>query len=159
MSRRLQRARQILRQRLAGRGLLLLAVVGLVLLPSWLSQRAARVRPGPSPVALDMQRFPADRHGTPATQDLLRRTAEGRATAADRERLMALADEAVAVSDLLEPHDPGRDRAGWQRHTRSLREGAFDLKRAARAQGPQATALAAARLYAACTHCHDSFRD
>jgi RNA polymerase sigma-70 factor (ECF subfamily) len=143
MSRRLERARQLLRQRLSGRGLALwTAVVCLVLAPCGLSNRAPAVVPG---------------HGRPGVEAALLRVADGGEVEA--ERLIAMADEAAASAGAMRGHDPGRRRGDWQRHAEEMRAAAGELSRSARARDRSGTVLAAGRLHAACTHCHQSFRE
>jgi RNA polymerase sigma-70 factor (ECF subfamily) len=162
MSRRLERARQLLRRRLTGRGLALLAALAcLVSAPWWLARERPGAGGGSGPVAAAMSRLKPPRDGSPGVEAVLRRLADGRPEEPppDAERLAVLADQAVQVADLVKDHDPGRRSRDWERYARGMRTSAQELASAARAHDRAATALAAGRLYAACSKCHDTFRD
>jgi RNA polymerase sigma factor (sigma-70 family) len=114
MSRRLARARALLRDRLSRRGLALVVALGcLALACLWLLGHVAGPRQRPI-VAAAMAPFAAGRDGDEGFERLLLRAAESsRVPGEDRDRLARMAQRAVQVSDVLPGHDPGRRRQDW----------------------------------------------
>src|SRR5688572_6232977 len=97
MSRRLSRARALLRDRLSRRGLALLALACLLLACLWL----LRLTVGPSqrPLSLVMAPFAPGRDGE-GFERALQSAAEGRPLSSDdHERLTRMAERAARVSD------------------------------------------------------------
>lgn len=151
MSRRLEKARRLLRERLIDRGLVALSALLCVLLASWIvgigpeAQRSA-----PAAVAL--------RHFQPGAEEQLRRLAAGSTPETGREQLLAVADEATRAADRAVGHDPGRRRDDWKRYAGEMRTAGRQLREAAAADDQAPTRLALARLHGACSRCHDAFR-
>jgi RNA polymerase sigma factor (sigma-70 family) len=152
MSRRLEKARRLLRERLVDRGLVALSALLCVLLAAWVVRVGPTVEPA-SPVATAMSRF------QPGTEEHLRRFAEGGSPLTSREQLLTIAEDASRVADCVEGHDPGHRLGDWKRYTRAMRTAAQQLTLAARADDRSGTLVAAARLHASCSHCHTTFRD
>jgi len=143
MSRRLNRARALLHERLSQRGIglgLLLLALGLL---SWYSfGSAGLLRPGddPNTVAHQMRRLA----GTPQRQD--------------RAGLRARADQALAVAAALPNHAPRQHRLEWLTFTAEMQRAASDLAQAARGGDEVQLVLASRTLDATCLHCHAVFR-
>lgn len=154
MSRRLEKARRILRAKLVRRGLALLGIVlvaGLTL--AWLPRyespdagivcTAARLR-------VQHERRPAD--------DLLSQLVERISADNDRRNVLAFADHARATAERLEARAPLENRDLWQRLAREMNTASQQLRAAANGNDAAETRIAATRLVAACVHCHESVR-
>jgi RNA polymerase sigma-70 factor (ECF subfamily) len=159
MSRRLERARRLLRERLAGRGLALLTIVLCAALATLWPAVKPRFGAAPGPVAEAMRPFQAGPDGQPGLEGLLCQLTEQPPATLDRGLVASLATEAARLAVRIEGHDPGRRREEWRRYSRELGESARDLTGAVEADDRPATLLAAGRLYAVCSHCHHAFRD
>lgn len=160
MSRRLEKARQLLRERLTGRGLAVLSVLlclGLALV--WFARTGSWKGGNPVQVAAAMSRFEPVAEGQSGTEGLLRRLAEERQPAIDRQQVVALAATAAEVAERIDDHNPGRLRADWKRFAQEMNLAARQLADAATADDRPATRLAAARLHTTCLRCHEIFRD
>jgi RNA polymerase sigma-70 factor (ECF subfamily) len=164
MSRRLARARALLRQRLTRRGLALAtAVLSLVLTALWVS----RVGPGPGPrarptqVARVMSPFKPTREGGQGIESaLLRLAREGEPEpGSDPGQLVRIVYQTAAAADFIKGHPPGARQREWQGLSDEMRRSALDLADALRAKEGNATLLAARRLTASCQKCHEIFRD
>jgi RNA polymerase sigma-70 factor (ECF subfamily) len=153
MSRRLERGRQLLHERLTGRGIGLLILLLCLLAWRWTGHRAERMDDPPVRVADAMRSF------RPGTQEVLERVAEARSSAPDGEILVALAADAARVAERIEHHDPGQRQDEWKRYTLDMSAAARQLDYAARFDDRPATRRAAERLVAACVRCHETFRD
>ncbi len=153
MSRRLEKGRQLLRERLTCRGLGLSIVLVCLLAGLWSGHRKAPVSDVPVRVADAMRSLPPD------TQGLLHRWMDEASPAADRAQLVALAAHAVRVADRIEDHDPGRRRNEWKHYAHDMGMAAQQLTNAATMDDRPATRRAAGRLVAACVQCHETFRD
>jgi RNA polymerase sigma-70 factor (ECF subfamily) len=161
MSRRLARARALLRERLTRRGFALsTAVLALVLTALWVLRGGLPTAPTalPTPVALAMRPLGPPGEGVEAA--LLRLAEDGKpAPGADHEQLSRLALRTAAVAQRIQGHDPGRRQQDWQRLAGEMRGSALDLAHALRTNEEDATLLAARRLSASCQKCHEIFRD
>ncbi len=158
MSRRLARARALLRDRLSRRGLALAVTLGcLGLVALWLLRACLggiEARPG---VAGAMAQLgPAGGGGEDFEGALLRLAAGDRA---EREDWGRLAQRAARVAAAVRDHDPGRRRADWQRLSLRMRRSALDLAEALAHRDEGTTRSAARRLAATCQNCHAIFRD
>ena len=148
MSRRLARARALLHERLARRGLAFgVALCGLALVAFWLLRG-----PGPRPLAA---------HGAEeAPSALLRLAADGnRPTQEPRGRLVRLARRTARLAEALHDQGPGRHRPEWRRLSGEMRRSALDLAEALAHHDERSTRAATRRLAATCQNCHASFRD
>ncbi len=156
MSRRLGRARALLRGRLTRRGISLaigLVTITLVALGAWNSSgnganRAVMIRQSMAPLA----RASGD------TLSVLSRT-DGHRAIPDRHQLRGLAEEATRVAIEIEPYLPGRNRDLWRVLAGEMRVSAEQLAHAAREDDRTGMILAARRLDASCINCHDLFRE
>ncbi len=121
MSRRLERARKLLRERLTRRGVgLMLVFVGVTLAAFWTCFRPENRCPAPAGAGAVLSRAA---NGLPA----------------EAERLVALADVLRSSDEMSAP--------------------ARDLASAARSGDRRTTRVAAGRLYAACSRCHETVRE
>jgi RNA polymerase sigma-70 factor (ECF subfamily) len=152
MSRRLEKARRLFRERLNGRGLLVTIVLACLLVPLWLAVPPLRVA-HPAHITETMRRF------RPGTEEHLRRVAEGRATELDRAQFLALANDAAWAADRIADHNPPHRSADWKQHTQAMRTAARQLADAVGSDNRPATLVAVANLHAACSRCHDTFRN
>ncbi|WP_020466192.1 RNA polymerase sigma factor [Singulisphaera acidiphila] len=161
MSRRLERARTILRQRLASRGLML----GLfLLLTVAVSLRALRIAPhheeGKALVMVREAMAPFKTHQA-GGEDLERLLA---AIGRSDESLVSLPDALVVgrrsalVANQIAAFDPGKDRVTWNVSAMGMRQSALAMTDAAE-RGDTADVVAAARqLNQRCIQCHVAFR-
>ena len=164
MSRRLTRARAILRRRLSGRGLPL-AIVLLcgVLVTFWGWQRD----PGaPSArLAIKEAMAPFKQYGDgradlgPFLSRLNRGDGQAQAQAIDPADALALAGQSARLASRIEGVDPGHDRPAWRSITKELHASSLDLARAARASDHPALLAAVRRMNASCVECHLAYRD
>lgn len=160
MSRRLERARTLLRQRLASRGMLIGLLVCLTLV---ISLKGWRV-PEQSPRDRGLVRGAMAPFKTPQAggQDLERRLAElvrsdDRRTPVLNETL-ALAQQSWRAAGQIEGFDPGRDQSDWRDYAARMRFSALAMTEAAE-RGDVSDAVAAARrLNQSCVQCHLAFR-
>lgn len=149
MSRRLERARQLLRERLTRRGVaFFLAVVGMLLAPL----RCGQQGPDASLAAQVMARF--RRAEVP---ELVRRMERGEEV--EPKRLLDLADLTARSTVLLDQHDPKRQHSLWRSRVLALETSSRDLQSALKERDQPATRTALGNLFAACQQCHQTFRD
>jgi RNA polymerase sigma factor (sigma-70 family) len=158
MSRRLERARCLLRRRLARTGLLILVLAcGATLI----ARRAlelesslagfpalARSRPGVLPPA----------HAEIDADGILSRLVRGHGDLPGREQIEALARISVRTAEQMLARDARENRGLWRFETGKLKETAEGLGRAVRMGDRVALLGTARRLDAACIHCHEVFR-
>ena len=160
ISRRLVRARSLLKQRLAGAGWVLFIGLGCAAL---LLPRAGRVVvPEPSPTVLVRQAMKSLRPSGEAAADprgILERMARGEFSPGDREQAAELARKSQWVADRIAGHDPGRLRASWQSHAAAMGSAAAELAQALRVDNRVAMLGAVRQLDATCIQCHETFRD
>jgi RNA polymerase sigma factor (sigma-70 family) len=159
MSRRLQRARSLLRQRLARTGLIIaFCIVCTAIALTRLTQIGPQSQPGTASVRHVMQSL-----RSPLGEDLslecrLQRLLQDRQVSGGREHVAALARKAQWVAEQAADLDPGRSRELWLFHAARMHLAALDLGRAA-AIGDRAGLLGAARqLDTTCIACHEVFR-
>jgi len=165
MSRRLARARSLLRQRLTQRGLALALILLCLGLASLLSFRAKvsngnRQISAPMIVAQAMSRLNQTVEGNSTVEQMLDRLARLDHVPADidRSHLLLLTDRTVAVADVIRNHDPGQRQSDWDTYTEQMHGSAGDLAEAARNGDQRGILAAAVKLNAACQQCHDAFR-
>ncbi len=158
MSRRLQRARSLLRKRLARCGLMI-ALCALCAAFAFARVRQLNSRSQIATVAVRqaMQSLRLPSGAANLESQLQRRPGESEVTR-EREQVEALARNAQWVAELAVDQDPGRSSDLWLFHTAKMRLAALDLGRAART-GDRAALLGAARqLDTTCIGCHEIFR-
>jgi RNA polymerase sigma-70 factor (ECF subfamily) len=141
MARRLARARQLLRERLIQRGLIITVIL---LAAAWMSG------------TFDSKRPPA--HGAGMETTLFRLTGYERSRDAQPTAVLEVAKRAGADAQALERHDPGAGRSAWRTHSEEMRRAAVALAEAVEQNDDPATVLAARRLHTTCVSCHKAFR-
>jgi RNA polymerase sigma factor (sigma-70 family) len=159
VSRRMERARLLLRNRLASRGVSLavgLLALSFAALSAWSVTPNRRQNP---PVlwqaAASPLRPPA--HDKPAIDELRARIGRGEVSL-ESSQVAALARQLTALALRLEAHDPGPRRDDWRAYSLEMHHSARELARASE-QGDSVQMVAAARrLDAACVKCHEAFR-
>jgi RNA polymerase sigma factor (sigma-70 family) len=159
MSRRLDRARTLLRQRLAHRGLAIafFLVISAAIFAIGIgrstghAQSTATVRQAMSPFR------PASGGGQGFGFTL---TALIRADNPPPEtaQVIRVARHARQAARLIETHDPGPLRSLWRHYAREMESSAVDLDQACQADDRLALAAASRRLDASCLNCHEIFR-
>ena len=159
MSRRLQRARSLLRRRLARCGLLIaLCAVCATFAFARVGQLGPRSQPATVSVRQAMQslRFPSG--AAMNLESRLQRSLGDGQVSREREQVEALARKAQWVAEQTADQDPGRSSELWLFHAAKMRLAALDLGQAARI-GDRAALLSAARqLDTTCIGCHQIFR-
>jgi RNA polymerase sigma-70 factor (ECF subfamily) len=157
MSRRLGRARAILRQRLVYRGVSLgIGLIGcaLALSGAWkFTHRAVPTTAELRQAMIPLSRLTAMSEGGDGILAVL----ADPAPTAELEELIALAHQAADVARRIERHDPGTNRDLWRFEAESMRLSAIELARAARENDRSMMLSAARRLDASCLNCHDGF--
>jgi RNA polymerase sigma-70 factor (ECF subfamily) len=139
MARRLARARELLRERLIERGLIITVIM---LAAAWMSGTYESKRP----LA----------HGAGMEHTLLRLSeprSDEQPTA-----VLAVAKRAVSDAEGLHQHDPGAGRSAWRIYAEETRRAGLALVEAVEQNDDPATVLAARRLNASCVRCHKAFR-
>lgn len=155
MSRRLERARALLRRKLFQAGLVgVLVAAGVLLLQADRSGRADIGRHG------RLAQRPVPAHGL-ALPSLVLADGDSRPLAwslAEGEQAEALVRKMGEAAVSLFDHDPNRERGLWRFQAARMRLAALDLGRAARNDDPLALRGAVRQLESACTQCHEHFR-
>jgi len=163
MSRRLARARDLLRERLIRRGLTLsLAFLVLALLALWMLRGGLRTfdpRHEATPQAT--RSFKPAPHGVRGIENILLGLAEeGRfADGTDREQLADMARQTAESGERLKRQDPGWRQREWRRSSEEMCAAALGLARSLEKQDDPSAVLGASRLHASCQKCHEIFRD
>ncbi len=158
MSRRLQRARSLLRQRLAHCGLTIVLVVCAALVLG----RSGRLGPGRQLMTVavkEAMRSLGDPSGakTPL-ESRLKQSLDNGVGPREREQVETLARNARWVAEQTAGRRPARESELWLFHASKMRLAALDLARAS-STGDRAVMLAAARqLDTTCIACHEVFR-
>jgi RNA polymerase sigma-70 factor (ECF subfamily) len=152
MSRRLQRARWLLRRRLLRSGLM---IVGFVVAAAAVLQAPVSDRPDPAArtiVHSAMQSLRAEPRHEGDWRALVAGAVES------RELAEKVARKVLQVAGKIADHDPGEDRVRWTYHVARMERAAADLSVATR-QSDSVTLLAAVRrLDATCVSCHEVCR-
>jgi len=158
MSRRLERARGLLRAKLVHAGVVLMLAfycVALVVVRTktpGLDHRRAGISVGQV-----MRSLQSSSHGEPSLHlilDEIDRSGE----LPDPEQFVALARKSEWAANQLAVHDPGKKQEIWQYHAARMRLAAIDLARAASVPDRAAMVGAARNLDATCVRCHSIFR-
>ena len=156
ISRRLERARALLRRRLIHRGVALaigLIGVTLVVFGAW-----STAQNGPSSAVTIRQAMAPLAGGSPGIQSVLSRV-DGPRALPDRDQVTRLAQQASRIATEIESHDPGRNPDIWRSLAAEMRRWADVLARATQEDDRTGMILAARRLDASCLNCHDLFRE
>jgi RNA polymerase sigma-70 factor (ECF subfamily) len=156
MSRRLDRARALLRQRLAGRGLplaMVLLCAAVVALRDW--RRDPADHPGPGTARATPTPFKPHTDNVFALERLLNRLGRDGLTPSDA---TALARRSDAEADRLVAAVPDRNQDQWKTYAEETRQAAAQMSRAARDADGNALQTSARRLNGSCVRCHLAFR-
>ncbi len=157
MSRRLDRARSLLRRRLTGRGIALAVISITAIAAAGLGLRTDRSLPSSS-VRQVMAPFRPESDGGRGYGRILADAARSPDDRPDFGRVSPAAREAAVAAGRMRGLARGPLAVVWDRHVADLERSAADLERACRdADGP-AVIAAARRLDASCTSCHADFR-
>ena len=159
ISRRLARARAVLRRRLVHRGVFLatgLAVIGLAALVTHNTTRsedrnAMKVRP------LMISLKPISEGETGLSNTIVRLTRE-QPTTDELSGIIAQARRAAQVATELETHDPGKNQGQWRDFAGEMRLAAEQLVQNTQENSPLAMLASVHRLDASCLKCHEVFR-
>ena len=159
ISRRLDRARSLLKRRLAGAGWIIVVGLGYAAL---MVPRIGQVdAPDPSATVLVRQAMKSFRPSGEASadpQEILERMAQGELRPGDREQVADLARKSQWVAERIAGHDPGERRDLWQYHAARMGSAATELAQAVRVDDRVAMLGAARQLDATCIQCHETFR-
>jgi RNA polymerase sigma factor (sigma-70 family) len=159
ISRRLMRARALLRRRLVHRGVFLatgLAVVGLAAFLTFkATQSADRDAMKVRPLMISLKPIADDRTGLSNT--IVRLTRE-HPTTDELAGIIARGRRAAEVATELESHKPDRNQDQWRAFAGEMRLAAEQLVQNTQANSPLAMLAAAHRLDATCLKCHEVFR-
>jgi len=159
MSRRLQRARSLLRQRLARCGLMIaLCAVCAAFAFARVRQFNPRGQIATVSVRQAMQslRFPSE--AAMSLESRVQRYLGEAEVSRQREQVEALARKAQWVAEQAVDHDPGRSSELWLFQAAKMRLAALDLGRAARIGDRTAQLGAVRQLDTTCIGCHEIFR-
>jgi RNA polymerase sigma-70 factor (ECF subfamily) len=158
ISRRLERARCMLRHRLARTGFVLLTLAGAAMLASRQARESASLPTASVPAPQAGQGVRAGDHADIDADGILRRLVRGDGVLPGREQIDALARNSVRAAVQMREHE-ARERAGtWRLQTKRMEEAAMSLGRAARMDDRLAMLGSARRLDAACVRCHEVIR-
>jgi RNA polymerase sigma-70 factor (ECF subfamily) len=146
MSRRLEKARRLLRERLAGRGLGVLAGILLIFLAGF----AARFLACDHSSGFTTSPIGATACVSKENERFLQSIAEGTGHGAE-----SLAADLLRTAERMEGRTPARNEAEWLRLTRELGRGAEQL--ASAGEDRAAAQRSAVRLRATCARCHEIF--
>lgn len=159
MSRRLDRARTLLRRRLAHRGLAITAI-GLVLaaiVVSGLARGPHHTRHS-AVVRETMSPFRPTAEGGRGLGFVLAALTRPDNRPMETERALELAHQSAQTARVVKEQDPGILHSLWQQYTIEMERSATDLALAAQDGNRLAMVSAARRLDASCLHCHEIFR-
>jgi RNA polymerase sigma-70 factor (ECF subfamily) len=159
MSRRLERARVLLRERLTDRGVSLslflllalgLAVCGIRTSPRETGRHSAGIRQAMLP-------FRPLSAGGQGWESVLGELVQGKLDG-HRVRLANLAEHASLAADKLDQNRPAQQPEQWREWTSEMRRAATQLALASREEDPIPILVAARRLNTSCLQCHEVFR-
>ncbi|MDR3618898.1 MAG: sigma-70 family RNA polymerase sigma factor [Paludisphaera borealis] len=157
ISRRLERARGLLKKQLIGYGVTLSLLVGLVALGSLAANRnARRLEPIRGAMAL-VGSETAHQSDLRELIQPLERSDSGSLSFPDRERLGRLAEQSARAADAVSPFNPGVRRDVWRAYAGEMKLAALELSRVYE-DGREPELLASVRrLNATCVQCHTTF--
>jgi RNA polymerase sigma factor (sigma-70 family) len=159
ISRRLVRARALLRRRLAHRGVTLaigLAAFGLAAL--WATRANDREHRLGMTVRQAMHSLRPLSNSVPGLASAPASMTPGSSTL-DPAQMITLARQAAKAAAEIEMHDPGKNRDAWRRYAVEMRQAAVQLTQATQDHNQLAMVSAARRLDASCMRCHEVFRE
>jgi RNA polymerase sigma factor (sigma-70 family) len=157
ISRRLEQARDKLRRRLVHRGVTLaIGLAGITLAALLASKATHRAERDDTTVRQIMTSLTPLSAGVPGVTTVAT-TVAPRSLAPDPAQIINLARQAARAATVLETHDPGRNRDGWQSYAMEMRHSAEQLTQATQEHNQLAMLSAARRLDASCLKCHEVF--
>ena len=158
ISRRLARARELLRRRLVHRGVLLTTTLIAVGLAAFLVHQSTRPvdRGGMNVGPLMMSLRSDSEDSSNFSRDLVRLNRSPSST--DLSLFIARARRASEVGTELETQDPGKNRDQWREYAGELRRAAEELVQNTQEHNTLAMLAAGQRLDASCVKCHEVFR-
>jgi RNA polymerase sigma-70 factor (ECF subfamily) len=158
MSRRLDRARSLLRRRLTHRGVAL-SLVGLTTLAIAAAVALGIDRSGPAAsVRPIMATFRSPSEGGNGYGTILAAAARVDGSRPDFGRILPAARAAALAARRIQGATPARSAPLWSRFAADMRASALDLERACEQSDVAALVAAARRLDASCVRCHAAFR-
>lgn len=159
MSRRLERARGLLRKRLIGCGVsLVLALCLISLLSHMTNQPNNRQGLDLRPIQSSMALFEPTLHGRRDLGELLDSLERADEDPIELERAGRAAELAALIADRIEGMGPPGRQGPWRRGVGQMRLAALELSQASR-RGDRVELLASARrLNATCVQCHSTFQ-
>jgi RNA polymerase sigma-70 factor (ECF subfamily) len=159
MSRRLERARSLLRDRLAGRGLPLVIVLVCVTVVALRVGRPDRGE-GRGPASVRSSSGAVERSGAIGLdlERLLARAGGSAGPGLTRAEVLMAARETASLGERLADLDPGRDREAWRGYAEDLSRATERMTRAAVDDDAPALLAAARQVNATCVSCHVAFR-
>ena len=158
ISRRLVRARSLLRRRLVHRGVILTIGILAIGLAALLAHKAAL--PGDRGALTVRQLMislkPTSEDDTGFSNIVTRFTQEH--SPADLAQIITRAHQTTEVATELEKHDPGKNRDQWRNYAGEMRRSSVQLAQTTQENNQLAMLVAAHRLDASCVRCHEVFR-
>jgi RNA polymerase sigma-70 factor (ECF subfamily) len=158
MSRRLERARALLRQRLILRGLsaaICLAGCALVVFGAWaIAHRVERSRNSVRQAMAPLKQLLEEANGA---ESVLARLYGHEARRPDHHQVINLAREAARIAVGIERHDPGKNREDWREFVVEMRTSAVLLAQVTEEKNAPGMLSAARRLDLSCQKCHNLF--
>ena len=159
MSRRLVRARALLRRRLVHRGVILatgLVGVGLAAFVAYKATLPRRSRIHDRPSAHDFAQAVLGRR--PGRLERRRPVSLESSLPSDLAQIITLARQTAQVATEIETHDPGKNRDEWRNYADEMRRSSVQLAQTTQENNQLAMLAAARRLDASCLKCHEVFR-
>jgi RNA polymerase sigma-70 factor (ECF subfamily) len=159
MSRRLARARRLLRLRLVRRGVVLgmvglasvaLGALGLLREPNKFDRTKL--------VRVAMAAYKPESKGGKGMGSTLAAIVRDGSPLPELDHIVSLAREAARTADVIEALDPGRLQAEWRQYASMMRRSARELARAGEEGDRIAMVNASRRLDETCLSCHELFR-
>ena len=159
ISRRLDRARAILRRRLADRGITLaIGLIGLLVCLYGVSSGNRPVFRSLVSVRQAMSPFKTLGDDGRGLENLLAAQIETDPARA-RDSVIRFAGQVERVASQIKGHDPGVRRDEWRKYAEEMRQSARQLTQASQSDDRLAMLRAVRRLDASCQKCHDVFGD
>jgi RNA polymerase sigma factor (sigma-70 family) len=158
ISRRLVRARALLRRRLVHRGVILATGLVGVSLAAFFAYKASQLgHHGSMTVRQHMIALERVSEDGPGVSNIVARfTREQSPT--DFTQIIAWARQAARVATEMETHDPGKNRDAWRDYAGKMRRSSEQLVKSTHENDQLAMLTAAHRLDASCLNCHEVFR-
>jgi RNA polymerase sigma factor (sigma-70 family) len=158
ISRRLVRARTLLRQRLVHRGVLLATwLVGVTVAAFFAHKATQRDDHGSMFIRQHMISLKTVSEDGPGLSNIIARYTREH-SAADLAQIIAMARQSAQVASEITSHDPGKNRDKWREYAIEMRRSSVQLVQTTEENNQLAMLTAAHRLDASCVKCHEVFR-